>query len=253
MYIAAGYEFYIKTQNDFLNYILEHGKDKPYLKFYFENIKNKIPVYEANNNQILLIYSAFKSSEYSSFTELINDFSKPNETNINMGTKSDFIIESNEEINNNDDKTVNLIIQNIDNNESISDDNNSDDKNYYSNDDKYEKNESGEENDDGDENVKVDINIEQNEKEEETNDELNNLKNRIEVLKKEISKLLGEEKYKYIMEICSMGVKNINQEDVSNKIQNFIKENSNNENKEQLYKFSLLFILERDLYKMQNS
>ena len=76
MYIAAGYEFYIKTQNDFLNYILEHGKDKPYLKFYFENIKNKIPVYEANNNQILLIYSAFKSSEYSSFTELINDFTK---------------------------------------------------------------------------------------------------------------------------------------------------------------------------------
>ena len=50
-----------------------------------------------------------------------------------------------------------------------------------------------------------------------------------------------------------MGVKNINQEDVSKKIENFIKENSNNENKEQLYKFSLLFILERDLYKMQNS
>ena len=77
MYIAAGYEFFIKTQNDFLNYILEHGEDKPYLKFYFENIKNKIPVYEANNNQILLLNnSTFKNSEYSSFHDLINVYTK---------------------------------------------------------------------------------------------------------------------------------------------------------------------------------
>ena len=76
MYIAAGYEFFIKTQNDFLNYFLEHGEDKPYLKFYFENIKNKIPIYEANNNQILLIYSSFKTSEYRSFSEIINTYSK---------------------------------------------------------------------------------------------------------------------------------------------------------------------------------
>ena len=230
---------------------------KPELKDKYQPIKveEKNKIEEENKKVDKDITKDITQNTISSlnFTELINDFSKPNETNINMGTKSDFIIESNEEINNNDDKTVNLIIQNIDNNESISDDNNSDDKNYYSNDDKYEKNESGEENDDGDENVKVDINIEQNEKEEETNDELNNLKNRIEVLKKEISKLLGEEKYKYIMEICSMGVKNLNQKDVSNKIENFIKENSNNENKEQLYKISLLFILECELYNMQNS
>ena len=76
MYIAAGYEFFIKTQNDFLNYILEHGEDKPYLKFYFENIKNKIPIYEANNNQILLIYSMFKTSEYKTFPDIINTYTK---------------------------------------------------------------------------------------------------------------------------------------------------------------------------------
>ena len=76
MYIAAGYEFFIKLQNDFLNYILEHGKDKPYLNFYFDNIKNKIPIYEANNNQILLIYSMFKSSEYISFPDIVNTYMK---------------------------------------------------------------------------------------------------------------------------------------------------------------------------------
>ena len=76
MYIAAGYEFFIKTQNDFLNYFLEHGEDKPYLKFYFENIKNKIPIYEANNNQIVLIHSMFKTSEYKSFPDIVNTYTK---------------------------------------------------------------------------------------------------------------------------------------------------------------------------------
>ena len=76
MYIAAGYEFFIKAQNDFLNYFLENAKDKPYLQFYFENIKNKIPIYEANNNQILLIHSAVPESEYKSFHDLVNTFTK---------------------------------------------------------------------------------------------------------------------------------------------------------------------------------
>ena len=51
------------------------------------------------------------------------------------------------------------------------------------------------------------------------NEELNKLKNRIEDLKKDIPKLIGEEKYKYIMEIFSAGVKDINQEEVSEKIE----------------------------------
>ena len=189
------------------------------------------------------------------FTELIQDFSKKDETLINGGTKTFYVIENNEENNNDDNKDIKFNIQNIDNNESITDDSNSDDKNFYSNDDKYEKNESSEENEDGEEKVKeIDINNEQNEIEkEETNEEINILKNRIKNLKNEISKLIGEEKYKYIMEICSMGIKGINQEDVCEKIENFIKENSNNENKEKFYNISLLFISECQLYKLQNA
>ena len=189
------------------------------------------------------------------FTELIQDFSKKDETLINGGTKTFYVIENNEENNNDDNNDIKFNIQNIDNNESITDDSNSEDKNFYSNDDKYEKNESSEENEDGEEKVKeIDINNEQNEIEkEETNEEINILKNRIKNLKNEISKLIGEEKYKYIMEICSMGVKGINQEDVCEKIENFIKENSNNENKEKFYNISLLFISECQLYKLQNA
>ena len=189
------------------------------------------------------------------FTELIQDFSKKDETLINGGTKTFYVIENNEENNNDDNKDIKFNIQNIDNNESITDDSNSDDKNFYSNDDKYEKNETSEENEDGEEKVKeIDINNEQNEIEkEETNEEINILKNRIKNLKNEISKLIGEEKYKYIMEICSMGIKGINQEDVCEKIENFIKENSNNENKEKFYNISLLFISECQLYKLQNA
>ena len=39
-------------------------------------MKNKIPVYEANNNQILLIYHIYKISEYKFFTDLVNTFTK---------------------------------------------------------------------------------------------------------------------------------------------------------------------------------
>ena len=76
MYIAAGYQYFIKLQNDFLNYIIEHGKDKPYLKLYFENMENKIPIYEANNNQILLLYQIYRTSEYKNLGEIVNTFTK---------------------------------------------------------------------------------------------------------------------------------------------------------------------------------
>ena len=97
-------------------------------------------------------------------------------------------------------------------------------------------------------------NIEKEKEKNEMNDELNNLKKRIEDLKKDIPKLIGEEKYKYIMEIFSTGIKDINQEEVSEKIENFIKENSNDKNKEQFYNtISLLFILECQLYNKQKA
>ena len=56
LFISAGYEFFIETQKDFLNYLLEHRADKPYLKFYSDNIKNIIQIYEANNTIIFQIY-----------------------------------------------------------------------------------------------------------------------------------------------------------------------------------------------------
>ena len=195
------------------------------------------------------------------FTELIQDFSKKDDTLINAGTKSEFVIENNDENNNEfnieKNKDINLNIQNLDNNESISNDSYSDNdgKKYHSNDDKYEENESLEEKESDEEKVKEidDINnIEKEKEKNEMNDELNNLKKRIEDLKKDIPKLIGEEKYKYIMEIFSTGVKDINQEEVSEKIENFIKENSNDKNKEQFYNtISLLFILECQLYNKQ--
>ena len=76
MYIAAGYEHFIKVQNEFINFVMDHGEDKPYLKFYFDNMNNKIPIYEANNNQIVLIYFIFKSSEYKFFSDLVNTFTR---------------------------------------------------------------------------------------------------------------------------------------------------------------------------------
>ena len=138
-------------------------------------------------------------------------------------------------------------MENIDNNKSMSDDSDTDDKKNYSNDDKYEDNENEEEK------VKeIDIITEIDNKEKNTNkEELKDLKNKIDNLKKEISKLLGEEKYKYIMDIFSPGIEGKKQEEVNDIIENFIKENSNDKNKEKFYDISLLFILECQYYKMQ--
>ena len=76
MYIAAGYEYFIKIQNEFINFIIEHGKDKPYLKSYLDNLKNKISIYKANNNQIIINDNIFKSSEYKYFSDLVNTFTR---------------------------------------------------------------------------------------------------------------------------------------------------------------------------------
>ena len=54
------------------------------------------------------------------------------------------------------------------------------------------------------------------------------------------------------MEIVSSGIKDNKQEGVGGKIENFINENSNDNNKEQFYNIFLLFILECQYYKIQN-
>ena len=80
--------------------------------------------------------------------------------------------------------------------------------------------------------------------------DLNESKKIIEKLKKDLLKLLGEEKYKNIMEICSIGIKDENiQEEVNEKIDKFIKDNrSDNISDEKLYDIYQLFILQCQCY-----
>ena len=76
---------------------------KPELKDKYQPIKveEKNKIEEENKKVDKDITKDITQNTISSlnFTELINDYSKQDETNINMGTKTDFIIESNEEIN----------------------------------------------------------------------------------------------------------------------------------------------------------
>ena len=70
MYLASAYQNFINWQNEFLQYIIDNGKNKKNLDFYIESMNNKMPVYEANSNQILQINKNFE--------EIINNFSKRN-------------------------------------------------------------------------------------------------------------------------------------------------------------------------------
>ena len=77
MYIAAAYQNFINWQNEFLQYIIDKGKNKKNLDFYIDELNKQVPVYEANSNQILSL-NCFSSSIYEDFDELINTFSKRN-------------------------------------------------------------------------------------------------------------------------------------------------------------------------------
>ena len=205
---------------------------------------------EQNKKEIEIKKDEFKDSGSSlNFTELIKDFSKKDDTMVNNNfndTKNCFEVI----VNNEEEEKGNIKIENIDNNESISEDNEPDIKNNLSNDDKYEENED----EDEVEGVKeIVINIENDEKNQKLKEELKEKKSKIEKLKKELSKLLGEEKYKYIIDICSAGVTEENTEEINSKIEKFIKENSNDNNREKFYDIFLLFISECQYYKMQKS
>ena len=210
---------------------------------------------EENKKEIEIKKDEFKDSGSSlNFTEIINDYAKDIETTVNSNNnnnnnKLDFQVI----VNNEEEQKTNKNLENIDNNESISDVSEDDDKKNYSNDDKYEDNDDEEEN--AKEIVKeIDTNVEKDVNEKHIfNEELNDLKNRKDNLKKEISNLIGEEKYKYIYEIYSTGIEGKNPEEVTEIIENFIKENSNDENKEKFYDVMKLFLLECQYYKMQKS
>ena len=198
------------------------------------------------------------------FNDLLSDFSTKKDATINdfkiidniENKKNDFtIINNNEEI-----KEKKEIMKNIDNNKSISSDGEEKDENKYFSDNDKSNEESG--NDEEEEKVKeieeTNEHVEENnmdteyteEEKESLKKDLEIIKNKINDLKEEIPKIIGEEKYKYIIDMCSIGIKDDSKkEEVNDKIEKFIKENIKNADEEKLYNILSLFILECQYYK----
>ena len=81
MYIAAAFEYFIKSQNEFLDHIINNGennKNNKNIYYCIDNMKKRIPVQYATENQILLIDNCFFGSIYDNFEDLINTFCKRN-------------------------------------------------------------------------------------------------------------------------------------------------------------------------------
>ena len=77
MYIPAAYQKFITYQNEFLLPIIESTRfNNGILDYYMENMQHKIPVQEANNNQILSIDDCFKNSNYKNFNDLVYTYTK---------------------------------------------------------------------------------------------------------------------------------------------------------------------------------
>jgi len=55
MYLASAYQNFINWQNEFLDFIIKNGCHKENLKFYIDNMKQKINIQDANSNQTLLM------------------------------------------------------------------------------------------------------------------------------------------------------------------------------------------------------
>ena len=75
-YLAAACQNFITWQNNFLQPIIETAIFYGNLNYYVDNMKNKIPVQEANPNQILSIDECFNNSLYEDFEDIIYTFSK---------------------------------------------------------------------------------------------------------------------------------------------------------------------------------
>ena len=76
MYLAAACQNFISWQNEFLQPIIESAKFNGILLYYLENMKKKIPLQEANHNQILSIEDCFKNSNYEDFDDLVYTFTQ---------------------------------------------------------------------------------------------------------------------------------------------------------------------------------
>ena len=74
IYFAAAFKKFISWQNEFLESIISSEDYYGNFHFYVENLKKKIPVYEANPEQILNFDDCFKNSDYKDFNDLIYTF-----------------------------------------------------------------------------------------------------------------------------------------------------------------------------------
>jgi len=83
MYLASACQNFISWQNSFLEHIISSAAHNGILHCYIDNMKNRIPVQDANSNQILVIENCFKNSNYNDFDDLIYSFSKRNIFNEN--------------------------------------------------------------------------------------------------------------------------------------------------------------------------
>ena len=212
------------------------------------NIENTKKEFDINKLGIEDSLAPMKTQD---FQNLLSDFDPKKDT-----TLVDFKIINNEE---NNEKTEN-IVKNIDNNESISSEEEENQNKCLSDNDKLSDDSGNGEDEEkcyeiGANNKEEEIDS-NNKEEEKTNlkNDLDKLKDKINILKENISKLIGEEKYNYIMEILSVGIKDNNkQEEVNDKIEKFIKENNQNINEEKLYDILHLFILECQYYKKKEN
>ena len=98
MYLAGGYELFIKTQNNFLETIIDSlEKNKNSILYYYkENLKHKINVHKATNNEIVMKKFPEKC-QYKNFLHLIsinshrNIYYKNEDSKINYKNYNNFI------------------------------------------------------------------------------------------------------------------------------------------------------------------
>ena len=76
MYLAAACQNFILWQNEFLQPIIDSAVFNGNLHYYVENMKKKVPVQEANYNQILSIDDCFINSDYKNFDDLVYTFTR---------------------------------------------------------------------------------------------------------------------------------------------------------------------------------
>ena len=204
-----------------------------------ENPEEKI-IINNNNNNIPKAEDSLPLMQTNEFNELISDFASQKDATVN----ADFKI-----INNVDDKKEG----NVDDNKSVdSGEEKNDDNKYFSdNEDNGDNSKEetrvtkiGDDSDNEEENKAV-------KKENLTND-LKEIKAKIDILKNNILKLIGEEKNKQINDLMYNGIEDDSkQEEINEKIEQFIKGNCTDNNEEKMYDILSLFILECQYKKKQ--